>query len=674
MNKYIKQSICCKPKSFYDEINKAAIGYKIPFYLNKAKQVQHALYSGQEIVKPNHDPVLVRDSENTIEIAETTRKQMIEKMKDPKCVKKKVFDEMESEVDQHAADKKCDDIKRKNLLLENENLIAECLSKDVFYTATNSVLTLSRFSNMHDAYIAAQKDEIKNLKAQFKGKMKCVTMPAEKLKVLASGMYTIDVELIPPRNRNNREVHLDYLKHLKESVATLHEIVKEARVEKPLDSSLVSARHEIKNLKAQFKGKMKCVTMPTEKLKVLASGMYTIDVELIPPRNRNNREVHLDYLKHLKESVATLHEIIKEARVEKPLDSSLVSVCRYTKILKNCLNMTPIEIRDPTYQTLHIRLFSNVGRTDRPLVFRLSLFKHMTGDHSWLRNFMKKFIGIVRFENDHFGAIKGYGDYVIGDSVIFRVYYVEGLGHNPFSVGQFCDSDPEVAFCKYSCYVRDGIKNFQVGAFSFGFVGIFLAFSKLTSRAKMIFLKLQPSTGPKPILLTPRQISLRLVQAPVPAAPYVPPTNKDLEILFHLMFDEYFEPLVKLDEYGDVLMNNARLVANGYRQEDEIDFESFASVARIKAVRIFTANAASKNMIIYQMDVKTAFLNGKLKEEVYVSQPEGFIDPDYPTHVYRLKKAFYGLKQAPRAWYNTSSRLLLDNKFSKGVVDPTSFT
>ncbi|GJW68680.1 retrovirus-related pol polyprotein from transposon TNT 1-94 [Tanacetum coccineum] len=113
---------------------------------------------------------------------------------------------------------------------------------------------------------------------------------------------------------------------------------------------------------------------------------------------------------------------------------------------------------------------------------------------------------------------------------------------------------------------------------------------------------------------------------------------------------------VKLDEYGDVQKNKARLVAKGYRQEEGIDFEeSFAPVARIEAIRIFIANAASKNMTIYQMDVKTAFLNGELKEEVYVSQPEGFVDPDHPTHVYRLKKALYGLKQAPRAWYDTLS-------------------
>ncbi|GJW61507.1 retrovirus-related pol polyprotein from transposon TNT 1-94 [Tanacetum coccineum] len=198
------------------------------------------------------------------------------------------------------------------------------------------------------------------------------------------------------------------------------------------------------------------------------------------------------------------------------------------------------------------------------------------------------------------------------------------------------------------------------------------------------------SSGPEPILLMPGQISSGLVPNPVPATPYVPPTNKDLEILFQPMFYEYFEtpdspstshspsssevqppiihqgvavePIIEdnpfaqahndpfvnvfapepsckesssgdwiykvnLDEYGDVLKNKARLVAKGYRQDEGIDFEeSFAP-----------------------LDIKTAFLNSKLNEEVYVNQPEGFFDLDHPTYVYRLKKALYGLKQAPKA-------------------------
>nr|GEW40100.1 uncharacterized mitochondrial protein AtMg00810-like [Tanacetum cinerariifolium] len=95
----------------------------------------------------------------------------------------------------------------------------------------------------------------------------------------------------------------------------------------------------------------------------------------------------------------------------------------------------------------------------------------------------------------------------------------------------------------------------------------------------------------------------------------------------------------------------ARLVARGYRQEEGIDFEeSFAPVARLEAIRIFLAYAAHKNMVVYQMDVKTAFLNGNLREELYVSQPDGFVDQDNHNQMYKLKKALYGLKQAPRAF------------------------
>ncbi|GKA75358.1 retrovirus-related pol polyprotein from transposon TNT 1-94 [Tanacetum coccineum] len=132
---------------------------------------------------------------------------------------------------------------------------------------------------------------------------------------------------------------------------------------------------------------------------------------------------------------------------------------------------------------------------------------------------------------------------------------------------------------------------------------------------------------------------------------------------------------VRKDECSSVLKNKARLVAKRYRQEAGIDFEEpFAPVARIEAICIFIANAATKNMTIYQMDVKTEFLNGKLREVVYVSQPEGFVDPNKPNHVYRLKKALYGLKQAPRAWYDMLSSFLLSQEFSKGAVDPTLLT
>ncbi|GJU04726.1 retrovirus-related pol polyprotein from transposon TNT 1-94 [Tanacetum coccineum] len=109
--------------------------------------------------------------------------------------------------------------------------------------------------------------------------------------------------------------------------------------------------------------------------------------------------------------------------------------------------------------------------------------------------------------------------------------------------------------------------------------------------------------------------------------------------------------------------------------EEGIDFEeSFAPVARLEAVRIFVAYSTHISFPIYQMDLKMAFLNGPLKEEVYIAQPDGFVDPDHPKKVYCLRKALYGLKQAPRAWYDELSNFLMSKGFTKGKIDPTLFT
>ncbi|GJR08372.1 retrovirus-related pol polyprotein from transposon TNT 1-94 [Tanacetum coccineum] len=124
-----------------------------------------------------------------------------------------------------------------------------------------------------------------------------------------------------------------------------------------------------------------------------------------------------------------------------------------------------------------------------------------------------------------------------------------------------------------------------------------------------------------------------------------------------------------------VIRNKSCLVAKGYGQEEGINFEeSFAPVARLEAVRIFVAYAAYKNFPIYQMDVKTAFQNGPLKEKIFVRQPDDFVDLDFPNHVYRLKKALYGLKQSPKAWYDKLSSFLIEHHFTKGIVNPTLFT
>ncbi|GJR77565.1 retrovirus-related pol polyprotein from transposon TNT 1-94 [Tanacetum coccineum] len=1404
----------CKPKPYYDEQNKVAIGYKNPLCLTRAKQVQPALYNGHEIIKTNHVPAIVHNTEDTLEIAEMTRKKMNDKIKDPECVNHKVkiappdyskenylatftpqkqltlekifwsqdlikmkakalkkqtttsrpikaltvyplntpatlvpemlptksqvkiniftliqlfsefektckkritptrlteeergfeqtkecyLTELEAEVDQNAVNRKHDEIERKNILIAHDNLIADCLSKDVFCIATNSELTISRFTEMHDTYPIVQarclelEAELSNLRDKVKKNDHIelvkrfsnlevnhfnLQLKYQNLKESFGNNPPLPARVTPDFNSvfviGKMKAFIQgkdsAIKKLKMQISQLKETRSEA--DRTLDlraldfqithltERITRAKHieqitavltENENLKAEIQNKMKCVTKDHVKPIVFAPGKYAIDVEPIPPRNRNNREVHLDYLKHIKESVETLREIVEEAKVERPLDRSIVSACHYTKhsqeLLEYAIGTCPKDFnqrdkkhaRTPSirkkqvdfeakYDTsnrvnsctdasgsqprsntkknrilpaksvnktkvkehprinksnvktanrvdssisskrtvinlnshsvcqtcnkcliyanhdvcvvnyLHSvnpspsvnnvvrkvkqvwkskqvrkmwkatgKVLTSVGYQWRPTgrtftlvpvsipispekqVIQIVLWyldsgcsKHMTGDRSWLMNFVKKFIRIVRFRNDHFGAIMGYGEYVIGDSVISRVYYVEGLGHNLFSIGQFCDSDLEVAFRKHSymmksspiCLLSKASKNKswlwhrRLNHLNFGTindlarkdlvrglprlkfkkdhlcsacqlrkskkhthkpktentnlevlhtlhmdlcgpmrvskdensevvikflkqiqvdlnktvryirtdngtkfankdlteyyerVGIFyqksvprtpqqngvverwnrtlvedartmLIFSKAlmflweeavattyyTQNRSLIHTrhnktpyelvhdkkpdltffrvfgalcyptndsedlgKLQPtadigifvryapsrkgyriynkrtrrimetiqvqfdelneqmdpvqlSTGPAPTFLTPGQISSGLVPNPVPAAPYVPPINKELEILFQSMFDEYLEPprverlvspalvvlipinsagtpsyttidqdapspshspsssalqspsihqgvavestlveenlfapvnndpfinifaseptseassseddhrldnvignpsrpvstkkqlatdalwclhnsvlskvepknfksektedcwfqamkdeiyefdrlqvwelvlqpdcvmkiafkwiyKVKLDEYGDVLKNKAWLVAKGYRQEEGIDFEeSFAPVARIEAIRIFIANASSKNMTIYQMDVKTTFLNGELKEKVYVYQPEGFVDLDHLTHVYRLKKALYGLKQAPRAWYQAS--------------------
>ena len=120
--------------------------------------------------------------------------------------------------------------------------------------------------------------------------------------------------------------------------------------------------------------------------------------------------------------------------------------------------------------------------------------------------------------------------------------------------------------------------------------------------------------------------------------------------------------------------NRARLVAQGYTQEEGIDFdETFAPVARLESIRLLLAIACHIKFKLYQMDVKSAFLNGYLQEEVFVQQPKGFQDPKFPEHVYHLRKALYGLKQAPRAWYDRLTSYLLEKGFTRGSVDKTLF-
>ncbi|GJR15647.1 putative reverse transcriptase domain-containing protein [Tanacetum coccineum] len=356
--------------------------------------------------------------------------------------------------------------------------------------------------------------------------------------------------------------------------------------------------------------------------------------------------------------------------------------------------------------------------------------KHMAGDRTLLKKFVEKFLGMVHFGNDHFAAITGYGDYVQGNVTVCHVYYVEGLGHNLFSAGQFCDSDLEIAFHSKICYVRNlkgddlliGAREsnlYTISIFNMAASSLISEsmntpskedldnlfgpmykeyFEKNSSKVSINFVAqkfhnnedspltssifVEEQKAPPIVTTSEEQTSLILMNeadelnqedsaefdgnrllTPYDAPDFaeaessttaLDPSNMhefhQVQPSTHIWTKAHPLEQNKNDAENIVIRNKSRLVAKGYKHEEGIDFEdSFAHVARLEAVRMFIAFAAHKNITIFQMDVKTAFLNGPLKEKVYVSQPDGFVDPDFPNHVYMLKKALYSLKQALRA-------------------------
>ncbi|GJU09859.1 hypothetical protein Tco_1132255 [Tanacetum coccineum] len=444
-------------------------------------------------------------------------------------------------------------------------------------------------------------------------------MDSIKPRVLATGRYAIDVEPIPLRNRNNWEVHLDYLKHLKESVETLREIVEEAKVERPLDSSLAFAclytKHSQELLeyvigtcskdfnqpdknhvatpltrKKQVTFEDQCETsnsnthkhveqLNIQKTNVLVPPSTRVnsctDASRSQPRSNTKKNMILpaksvnkkkvkEHLRTNKSSLKTMNRIDSSISSQRTIiNSNSHSVCKTCNkclisanhdmcmvnylhyvnafpFVKNFMRKVqqvwkPKQVKQvwkptgkiltnvgyqwmPTGRTFTLgeqcpltrltkskvvpaKQTENVSTSKTVIIRKLSntfqktltRYQHknqpyqavpgsiptppenkaiayanqLDPNQNWVsnfpnspsssvfkcRNFVKKFIGTIRFENDHFGAIMGYEDYMIGNSVISRVYYVEGLGHNLFSVGQFCDSDLEVAFRKHSCYV-----------------------------------------------------------------------------------------------------------------------------------------------------------------------------------------------------------------------------
>nr|GEV11799.1 retrovirus-related Pol polyprotein from transposon TNT 1-94 [Tanacetum cinerariifolium] len=757
---------------------------------------------------------------------------------------KDVLEELEAEVTQNVVDWKHDAIERKNLLITNDNLIAECLSKEVFSVAMNSELNVARFTKMHVAHtivetrclelkaklsnlhdksyndnhdelinrisnieVMALTTENVNLKAQILDMVKSVNKDHVQPKVLAPGKYVIDVEPIIPRLRNNKEAHLDYLRHLKESVETIRDIVEEAKVldfgndhfgaimgyvDYMIGDSVISRVYNVEglghnlflvgqfcdvDLEVAFR-KHSCYVRDTDGVKLIKpsrmSNLYTISVEdmmksslicLLSKASKNKSWLWHRCLNHL--NFGIINDLARKYLVRglprlKFEKDHLYSSCQLGKSKKHTHKPKTKNTNLEVLNTLHMNL---CGPMQVQTINGKKYILVIVDDYSrftWVK--------ILRSKDETPEVVIKFLQQIQVEAVATACYTQNRslihTRHNKTPYELVHNKKPDLTFFRVFgalCYPTNDSEDLgKLQPTADIFIGyapsrkgyriynkrtrrimetIHLQFDELTTSMAYVHL----SMGPAPMFLTPGQISSGLVPNSVPATPYVPPTNKDLEILFQPMLDEYLEPpfverpvshaqalqapvnsastpssttfdqdapspsilsssstlqshqgiaaestfkkynliapvdnnpfinvfalepssgasssgdwiyKVKLDEYGDVLKNNARLVAKGYQQEEGVGFEeSFASVARIEAIRIFIANPASKNMTIYQMDVKTAFLNGELREEVYVSQPEGFVDPDHPTHVYHLKKALYELKQAPRAWYQAS--------------------
>nr|GEV29020.1 hypothetical protein [Tanacetum cinerariifolium] len=314
----VKNSLTAELATYKEHVELVAIGYKNHLCLTRAKQVQPALYNGHEIIKDNHKPTIVHDNEDTLEIAEITRKKMNDKMNDPECVTRKtkacylqevipffktlkdnfegiqkaltkevkeikdVFEELEAKVAQYAIDRKHDAIELKNLLIANDNLIAACLSQEVFCVATNSDLNVARFTKMHVANTTAE--------------ARCLALEAE---------------LANLRDTNNHDNQKELINHF-------------SKLE-PTDSQITKLTDQVTHLQAQndlFRAE-------NDKIKQHYKELY--DSIKITRAKHIEQGCTSRLLKHLKESVEIIRDIIEEAKVVRARDRSIVSACRYTK-------------------------------------------------------------------------------------------------------------------------------------------------------------------------------------------------------------------------------------------------------------------------------------------------------------------------------------------------------
>nr|GEX22441.1 copia protein [Tanacetum cinerariifolium] len=284
-------------------------------------------------------------------------------------------------------------------------------------------------------------------------------------------------------------------------------------------------------------------------------------------------------------------------------------------------------------------------------IINLGCSKHMTGNRALLTNFVEKFLGTVHFGNNDFAMIAGYGDVVIESMTINKVYYRYVLvvidDYSRYTWVFFLHSKDEASEVIIS-FIKKTQVNLQLQVQRVR-IDNGTEFKNKTL-AKFFDEESSSSSLNDDVQQSPEEVGVPLSNTQSISNNMIP--NVDEASTSHNVFNERLE-----DVYFDAI---------GYSQQEGIVYdETFTPVARIKDLRLFLAYAAHKDFTVFQMDVKTVFLNGILKEEVYVGQPLGFVSKQYPDHVYALDKPLYGLKQAHQAWYDVLSQFLIDSGSKK---------
>nr|GEX11718.1 hypothetical protein [Tanacetum cinerariifolium] len=453
-----------KSQFFYDHFTRQALGFQNPCYLKRAQQLKPKLYDGSVIQKT--DAIVIHDFEETLMLEDESHSKMLQKQNDPIMSEKKVITKPVDYATLNQLSKDIETCFVPQTELSDEQafcMVNSSLKKLKFHLASFDV------SQEKDTVIVKLKERLKSLSGNVK---------EEKIKRELEEIETINIEL---DHRVTKLVAEN--KHLKQTYKQLYDSIESSRVRsKEQCDDLIKHVNiksaEISDLNATLQEKVLVITALKETLSKLKGkavvteavtlhpidpSLLTIDVPPLAPKLRNNRTTHTDYLRHTQEETATLRDIVKSERLFNPLNTSLDYACKYTKRIQElfiilqqtfpCINGlgTKLMAVTPKNNDKNIRFAEHIplsGNTPAKTTSSTNIVSNTP-----------KFLGTVKFGNDYVAKIMGNGDYQIGNVTILRVYFVEGLKHNLFSVGQFCDLDLEATFCQHTCFIYnlDGV-------------------------------------------------------------------------------------------------------------------------------------------------------------------------------------------------------------------------